>query len=244
MSESKKSELPEVVRIEVPLLQVGIQIHPPKVISWLTMSSPLMQSATLFARRALAIEEAHAVEATSHSEKTWHRSCVLSGIVSACSSVEAFINELFIRVIEADADPKPFDDAAQSFLRARWSDLEKQNSALEKVQLALFMGKAQALSEGAEPFQSSALAFTLRNEIVHYKARVYSSKPTKLEKQLANRFTLNPIDPPGVALFPYGCISHGCLEWVIKSHLALLAEFTERLEIDGLTNSGWNLSTR
>jgi hypothetical protein len=93
------------------------------------------------------------------------------------------------------------------------------------------------LEKGKNPFQDAKVLIDLRNALVHFKpewviadtGRVDQSDLHILEKELKNKFALNPFLRDARPLFPTLCMSHGCAKWAVDSAVTFVERFYQEM---------------
>ena len=105
-----------------------------------------MRAAAQFARKAGEIEQRHTGDewGPSYDEITLH---VISAIVMAASSLEAFINEVFLNA-------NIYLPSHEKAVKARWPKYE-QKKVLEKFQLAMRLRAKKRLDTGVTIYQNA-----------------------------------------------------------------------------------------
>jgi hypothetical protein len=119
-----------------------------------------MRAAAQFARASGEIEQRHAGDdwGPSYDDITLH---VISTIVMAASSLEAFINETFLNATT-------YFPNHQKALKARWPKYERR-TVLDKFQLAMLLRTKKRMDSGSIIYQNADTLMLMRNAIVHFK---------------------------------------------------------------------------
>lgn len=234
---------------------------------WLQMSDAAMN-----ARRVCEIEQENpSYPPATPSALAWHRSCSVSAIILAAAALESYANDVFLSPFHQRED-FPFDQAARAQLKSAWAKAQapytkaiERMRPLEKINVALTLARQPPLHPGHKLYQDCVLAVMLRDAFAHSKTRTRPAfdEPFDLahddhktiEKRLVTRpFGRSPYYMrtavaalPGVryvapSLFPYGCYDHGCVEWAIKSHLAVMRHVEAALNLEVLGRPGWHES--
>jgi hypothetical protein len=109
----------------------------------------------------------------------------------------------------------------------------EEMSTLDKYQIVLALCRRELFNKGKSPYQEVNLLRLLRNNLIHYEPEWVSSHPQKIEKQLMDKFELNPFfkKVKNSPFFPFRCLSHGCAEWALRSALAFVDIFYKRANI-------------
>ena len=110
-----------------------------------------------------------------------------------------------------------------------------QTRILEKYESAVAVRGIEAFNKGRNPDQNVKVLIDLRNELVHFHPEWHDEQDrhAKLGRRLRARFAFSPFIPEKEPLFPIRYISHGCSMWAVKSALAFMDAFANRL---GLQN--------
>jgi hypothetical protein len=175
-----------------------------------------------------------------------HRALVMACIASSVSFIEATINEVFADAADNQHKSehiRQLDKETQDLLASLWEveSYARAASTLDKYQAALRLGKKPVLEKGRKPFQDVKVLIDLRNALVHFKpewviadtGRVDQADLHILEKNLKNKFSLNPFLRDARPLFPTLCMSHGCAKWAVGSAIAFVERFYAEM---GMTN--------
>jgi len=176
-----------------------------------------MRAAAQFAQKAGEIEQGHTGDnwGPSYDEITVH---VISSIVMAVSSLEAFINEVFLNA-------NIYLPSHQKAIKKRWTRWE-QKKVLEKFQLAMRLQAKARMDSGLAIYQNVDTLILMRNAVVHFKPEwSYEKKiQKKVEQRIDKKFPLCPF-AHGDSIFPDRCMSYGCARWCVKTALDFVGEF-------------------
>jgi hypothetical protein len=190
----------------------------------MNMSCFQIRAATQFARKAGEIEQRHTGDewGPSYDEITVH---VVSAIIMAASSLEAFINEVFL-------DANIYLPSHEKAIKARWPRYE-QKGVLEKFQLATRFRVKTKMDPGSQSFHHVSTLVMMRNALVHFKPEWSDEKriQKKIEKRIHKQFPLSPFIQ-GDSVFPDKCMSYGCAKWCVDSALAFVHAFRAKSGID------------
>lgn len=199
-------------------------------------SSHYLFSAQLFAEEAGRLEDA----TTGPIFNAQHRAFVVNAITSSCFFLEAFVNEIFLDVVDGhdghpDAYTAPLSDDAKFRMRWLWNggNLERAKT-LTKLNVILDAADVAMFPAGQQPYQDVNLVIKLRNALVHYKVRSLGSHtPHELDADFATqqRFAHNKLMAGTGNLFPDRVLGHGCAEWAWQSCKEIADEFSQRLGI-------------
>ena len=149
----------------------------------------------------------------------------VSAIVMAASSLEAFINDVFLYVHMSIL----LQDAV---IKALWPLIEKEG-ILEKYLLAVKLSEQQALGKGTAGYQNADTLIAMRNALVHFKPEWDDEKNIhkKIELRINRKFPLSRI-AHGDCVFPDQCMSYGCARWCVASALTSVDAFCTRTGIE------------
>ena len=187
--------------------------------------SPIIQmrAAAQFARQAGEIEQQHTGDVGDPlDEITLH---VISAIVMAASSLEAFINEVFLN---ANIYLPQYDKV----LKARWPKYE-QKKVLDKFQLAMRLRTKKRMDSGVSIYQNADTLILMRNAVVHFKPEWSHEKriQKRIEQCIQKKFALSPF-AHGDSVFPDQCMSYGCARWCVETALAFVDAFCTQSGIE------------
>jgi len=203
--------------------------------------SPDIEFRTSFSTRhitnaVLLRDEARKIEATFESEDTSdvpahesrkHKAYVTNSILSSVAFLETRAKEFVADVIEDYEDDRvrqhyPDLDSTYRNSIANASNIENRSDGASppiKYNVILdIIGEAQ-FDRGNDPLEPPALLLNkLRNEMMHYEPewvehgeKTYTDNEFGFEKDLRERFELNPIMAPGNPFFPDQCLSASCV---------------------------------
>ncbi|RZN36921.1 MAG: hypothetical protein EF813_06160 [Methanosarcinales archaeon] len=192
-----------------------------------------MLSAAHFARQSAIIEKNYKDEITEEL-RAEHRAYVTGAIIVSVASLEATINEVFIRAIDDDDDDlfKDFDPTIPKVLAEFWTwDIVKRSPVIEKYRCVLSVANKEAFDCGSSPYQEMDNLIKLRNALVHYKPEWDTDLKNhkRIENRLKSRFNINPFSHDNNAFFPKKCLGHGCAEWSVKSTIEFIEDFYRRM---------------
>jgi hypothetical protein len=183
-----------------------------------------MRAAAQFARKAGEVEQRHTGDdwGPSYDEITLH---VISAIVMAASSLEAFINEVFL-------NPDMHLPQHQKALKTRWPKYE-QKKVLDKFQLAMRLRTKKRMDSGVPIYQNADTLILMRNAVVHFKPEWSHEKKIqkKIEQRIHKKFSLSPF-AHGDSVFPDQCMSYGCARWCVETALAFVEAFCTQSGIE------------
>ena len=187
-----------------------------------------LKAAMIFRDRIVALEAEHIGQPFgSFIEEV--RSFASACLMSAASSLEALINELFI--------------AHNCRLRSELSNFEEEfwgkqgierKPILDKYQLALRMLGASLLDEHSAPYRDTWALIELRNALVHYKPTWDPDRQRKVEliEVLDGRFPISPFPDAGADFVSMKCMSAGWARWAVATTLSFMREFDSRANLD------------
>ena len=196
-----------------------------------------LSAAALCARNARAIERS---KAGATGDVPEHRSYVIGSVLFSVASLEAAINELFTDASEANLGKlRPVDEHVIKRMGEMWLlgiPRTARYPVAEKYAIALALTGTPPFDNGAEPWQSVVKLVTLRNALIHYEpewAPVDSTKKAgdehRFEKKLTGMFPINPLVPNANPFYPDKVLGHGCAAWAVRSSMAFMDSFKERL---------------
>jgi hypothetical protein len=150
---------------------------------------------------------------------------VASTIIMASTSLEAFINEVFL-----NADM--YLPSSEAEIKANWPAIEK-TEALEKFRTAMEMAGADKMKKGTRVYQNVSALIAMRNALVHFKPEWNDENKghRKIAKQIYNKFPLSPFWQ-GDKTFPEKCMSYGCAKWCVESALKFVELFCSETSIE------------
>ncbi len=206
-----------------------------------------LQAAALFAR------EAHAIETMSDENRRRelypeYKSKVIAAVVMTASSLEAFINEVFVDASERHLTRLTgLDAGAVDRLGRMWTGLAQlaKSGVREKFDAALTLAEKPAIVYGAHPGQSVLVLLELRNVLLHYKPQTikyerqidYNEQITRLVARLKYKFSDSPFYGANEPIFPDRCLGHGCAAWAVSSTRDFINDFSSKLGIEPLPES-------
>ncbi|PRG90039.1 hypothetical protein C6V08_32490 [Burkholderia gladioli] len=205
------------------------------------LSMSYLTSAALLAKKAYALEVSRTVKNNiPEAERNEHFAFVAGAITMSAAAVEAFVNELFAECRDQGTKNHLGIDADKASLVARiWTDVPnkvERDSVLEKYDLVLRLLDLPALDRKEAPYKAVDSLLRLRNSLMHYKLVTQEvglgsdeQKPVDFEKKLQAYFADNPLTGAGNPYFPDRVMGHGAAEWSVKSAVAFLDGYCQRL---------------
>jgi hypothetical protein len=149
------------------------------------------------------------------------------------AAVEAESAELTLRGPGNELGSDRVDRKALDFLQPLAEVIDDQN-ALTRFKLILHLLNKPPLSEGEQPWQDMALLVRLRNELVHYKSKW--GKELEGQKMYKSLQHLRLAKPSFVAannaFFPHRLLGAACAAWAVRTAVALLNGFYDRMNIE------------
>lgn len=196
-----------------------------------SFTAQFLGAATLFARRARAIENMASHDITEDIRKE-HRGLVSAAVMQCAAALETEAAEICVYGPGAHLGSNETDHSAQTFLKPL-ADIVDSQETLRRYELILYLLTKPAPDRGSEPFQSAALLVRLRNELTHYKSKwgqeMESSKLFASLKQRGHRA------PPFISsdqnFFPHQCLSADCADWTVRSAVAFLDDVYRKLAV-------------
>lgn len=155
----------------------------------------------------------------------------ISCVLFLDAAIESYSNELF-----ADA-AQVFPVAFIPGLQVLWSELEKQKSSLDKLDLALSLRGKSKLNRKLPLLKAVHALGSLRNEMTHFKPEWFDrqDKHLKVSSKLAGFFTPSPWFP-NESLFPRAWMSHSCTKWAVATAVDFLQHFEQCADLTNRTN--------
>jgi hypothetical protein len=201
-------------------------------------------------------------------ERDEHHACASAAIVMSVLGVEAFVNELFadcevagggnlfgLTALQAGKLAKVWREPPQTKSRRggqfRRNDFESRPS-LEKYAEVLSKLELRELGFKSKPVKAMRTLTTLRNALAHYRLATNTVRPQheqrardQLEKDLKQYFPdhdqidHNPMTGLNNGYFPDRVIGHAVAEWSVRTAVAFLEHFRERLSVTPQTGHRW-----
>ena len=162
-----------------------------------------------------------------------------SGIISIVTFLEAYINEFYSEIVGNEIhmlNPVMVNYKSKIIdLCKKDNSQTKRLSTINKYDKFLETVEVNKLDKSNYPIQDVIALIKLRNSLIHYEPiwqNVYDNdKESNLKKLLNKRYNLCPYyDKNEEPFFPYLCLSSDCLNWAIKSSIALVNNFHNKLE--------------
>lgn len=161
-----------------------------------------------------------------------------SGIILIVTFLEAYINEFYSEIADNEIYTlNPLMINIKDKILNLCKDVNSPNkrfSTLDKYDKFLEVVNLDKLDKSTFPDQDIIALIKLRNFLIHYGPiwqEVYrNDKESKLKNVLNNKYTLCPYyakdEEP---FFPYLCLSADCFHWAIKSSIAFVSNFHNKL---------------
>jgi hypothetical protein len=185
---------------------------------------------------ALAIEcdglERHHVWPATQVILDRHFGCASGAVIGAACALEAAVNEFRQDVIDGFDDDLGSASHVKRQIVDLWDTVDRL-PLLRKFDWVLSLAQANPMPKGAEPLQSTADLFELRDALVHYKPEWYDDlkHSQRLEQRMKSKFALNRLAPADAAFLPYRACGVGASLWAAEAVAAFLKEFYARLGI-------------
>jgi len=175
----------------------------------------------------------------------------IGGIISACSFLECYINEIYVAA--HDEDPYSLGNIPKekvALIRKLWERNIPRTARfgiLEKYDIFLDLIGAEPFEKGRFPYQDASILIDVRNELVHYEPQwtYYQEEQelnkktghAKLEEKLKYRFEPSKMHPASYFAFPHYCLSSSCLEWAFRTSKELAMDFSRKVGIKNMVTS-------
>lgn len=159
------------------------------------------------------------------------RSYCSASLMAAAGSLEALINETFIRHDgRLRSQLSNFDAAFWGIGGTR--GIEKK-PILAKYQHALALLGAPKMDEDGSVFKAADALIEFRNFIVHFKPRWDSDKQRSIDLYgaLCGRYPLSPYARGGEDFFGMQSMSAGCAAWAVRSVQDVVVDFDSRTQL-------------
>lgn len=189
-------------------------------------------------------------EANSYPNEDFNADAI-GGIISACSFLECYINEIYVAVQDEDfyslgTIPKEKIELIQK-LWDRKIPRTARFGILEKYEIFLDLVGAEQFDKGRFPYQDASILVDIRNELVHYEPRwTYykeeqdsneNSGHAKLEVKLRSKFEPSKMHHTEYFAFPHYCLSSTCLNWAFNASKEFALEFSNKVGIRNMVTS-------
>jgi hypothetical protein len=189
------------------------------------------------ANRALALDDVEAWRTDEPARQRERESELLeislATVITAHSSVEAAVNELYLERTEFDNAVwfvgLPEEIAGR--FNAAWSDGVRRLNPIEKARLALSIAGVQNFQWGSGGAQSLRFLHDLRNALLHHKPFTVersagASDSDPLEAALTKRFQTAAIWRERNVTFRWaGCLGGDCARWAAETAMQFQSEF-------------------
>ena len=186
-------------------------------------------ASAIFARHAARIEAEH-FSMPDNSIQTEHRGYVTAAIMQSTAALEAESAEIMAYGPGHHLGSDKTDHGALSFL-APLADMVDEEQALDRFWMILHLLRKEPLDKGRQPWQDASLLVKLRNELVHYKSKL--GEQMSQQKLFASLVKLGHLKPAfvqgNVNFFPHECLSAACAAWAVRTGVAFLNAFYDRL---------------
>lgn len=187
-----------------------------------TFTGQFLEAATLFARRAKAIEAAPVADLTEEI-RSEHRGLISACVMQCAAALETEAHEICAFGPGSHLGSNGIIHSAHQFL-APLADFLDDQSTLSRFDLILHLLQKPPLDKGCEPYQSASLLVRLRNELTHYKSKWGQDMAS--QKLFTSLKALHHKPPPFVGsntnFFPHQCLSADCAAWAVRSTVAFL----------------------
>lgn len=217
------------------------------------LSQTHLQNAELFRDKASTIEAVFGDDDAPPAPKRKradHKAYCFNAIISTISFLDATANQ-FVDDLEEDStkieqgnDPLFYPDINQQFrddivtAPNRENRFRKASPPIKFNVLLDIIGKDE-FDRDSSPMEPVLALNRLRQELTHYSPEWVKGGPKDhteneygFEKDLQDRFDLNPLMAPGNAFFPDQCMSYGCTRWAVRHARALVTHFGRRIDVD------------
>jgi hypothetical protein len=198
-----------------------------------SFTGQFLRSSAIFARRCAEIERDHP-DSPDEPTKTEHRGLVTATIVQCAAAVEAESAAVMMHGPGNHLGSGRIDTKARDFLAPLVEVIDRQEPSLERYKSILHLLNKLPLDEGAQPWQDMALLVRLRNELIHYKSKWGKDMEGKrLFGGLQSlRLQKPPFIPKNSNFFPHQFLSAACAAWSVRTTVAFLNAFYDRLGIE------------
>ena len=203
------------------------------------LSFRFLEAAKYYADEAFRYEE--------HEEKPndYYNFTLFSGIISIVTFLEAYINEFYSEFTENHIHTlnpimSNYKDEIITLCKNEISTTKndskknKKSRILVKYDNFLEVVKLKKMDGSRYPCRDVIALISLRNTLIHHNPiwqNVYKEdKESRLKKLLNKKYQLCPYyDEKEEPFFPNLCLSADCLQWSIRSSLALISDFQNKL---------------
>lgn len=189
-------------------------------------------ASAIFARRAAEIERAYPNN-PAEEIRTEHRGLVTATIMQTAAAVESESAELTMHGPGNHLGSDRMDTKARDFLAPLAEFIDDQD-ALTRYKVILHLLNKKPLLEGEQPWQDMVVLVRLRNELIHYKSKW--GKEMDRQKFFTTlrhlRLSKPPFVHPNSNFFPHQLLGAACAAWAVRTAVAFLNGFYERLGIE------------
>ncbi len=197
-----------------------------------SFTAQFLCASAMFARRCAEIERAHP-DTPDEETRTEHRGLVTATIMQSAAAVESESAELTMHGPGNHLGGDRMDRKAAEFLASLAEFIDEQD-ALSRFKVILHVLNKPPMPEGEQPWQGMATLVKVRNELIHYKSKWGKEmEGQKLYKTLQHlRLPKPPFVPENSIFFPQQFLSAACAAWSVKSAVAFLNGFYDRMGIE------------
>jgi hypothetical protein len=197
-----------------------------------SFTAQFLCASAIFARRCAEIERAHP-DNPEEAIRTEHRGLVTAAIMQSAAAVESESAELTMHGPGNHLGGDRMDRKAAEFLAPLAEFIDEQD-ALSRFKVILHILGRPPMPEGEQPWQGMATLVKVRNELVHYKSKWGKEMDgQKLYKTLQHlRLAKPPFIGDGSNFFPHQFLSAACAAWSVKTAVAFLNGFYDRMGIE------------
>jgi hypothetical protein len=197
-----------------------------------SFTAQYLMGSALFARRCAEIERAHP-DNPDEATRTEHMALVTAAIMQCAAAVEAESGELTIHGPGSHLGSDRMDRKAAQVLAPLTEFIDDQD-ALSRFKIILHILNRPPMSEGEQPWQDMETVVKLRNELIHYKSKWGKEmERQKFFKTLQHlRLTRPPFVHPNSNFFPHQLLGAACAAWVVRTAVAFLNCFYDRMGIE------------
>ncbi len=191
-----------------------------------------LQAAILFYKNCYRIEQEHEGEKFGEFF-TGIRSYVTASVILSAATLEAYVNEIFINVVEGRS--KGINEKYRLEIENKWEDIKKKDTTLEKYKKYLkYVNKTRKNSN--EYFYPSILV-KIRNGLVHYVPKWDKDKTPEEEMEsqlghLKNIIKFSPFIDEKAPLFPMRCMTYDLARWSIETVLDFIKWFEDTANLE------------
>jgi hypothetical protein len=195
-------------------------------------------ASAIFARRCKEIENTYQSNPNGNVEVE-HRGLVTAAIMQSVAAVEAESAELTMHGPGSHLGSDKLDKNARDILLPLAEFIDDQE-ALSRFEIILHILGKRPMLKGGQPWQDMAILIRLRNELVHYKSKwgEQMSREKFIGKTLTGLgFAPPPFIHPGSQFFPHRLLGAACAGWAVRTAVAFVNAFYERMEIESRLRS-------